>query len=128
MARYRLSEPAKADIASILRTSETRHGPEARARYRGLLTAALRRLAADPHGPSTMDRSEILAGVRSFHIRHCRGESREAPVAAPVHVIFYRAAEPGLVEIVRVLHERMERRHHVLREAAEPEKPTDRNR
>jgi toxin ParE1/3/4 len=29
-------------------------------------------------------------------------------VGAPVHVIFYRAIEPGLVEIVRVLHERME--------------------
>jgi toxin ParE1/3/4 len=32
MARYRLSGPAKADIAEALRTSETRHGSDARLR------------------------------------------------------------------------------------------------
>ncbi len=37
MARYRLSGPAKADIAEALRTSETRHGSDARLRYRGSL-------------------------------------------------------------------------------------------
>ena len=40
--------PAKADIASILRTIEAKHGRDARIRYRGLLTAALRRIADDP--------------------------------------------------------------------------------
>lgn len=113
MPRYRLSELAKADIALVLRTSETLHGAEARNRYRALLTAALRRIAADPTGLSTVDRSELLDGVRSFHIRHGRTESREAPVGDPAHVIFYRVVEPGLVEIIRVLHERMEPGRHV---------------
>src|SRR5579872_125556 len=108
MPRYRLSDPAKADIASLLRTSESMHGTEARIRYRALLTAAMRRIAAQPQGPSTADRSDLFAGVRSFHIRNGRAESREAAVGAPVHVIFYRAIEPGLIEIVRVLHERMQ--------------------
>lgn len=113
MARFRLSQPAKADIATILRASETRHGAEARVRYRGLLTATLRRIAEEPHGPLTADRSDLLAGLRCLHSRHGREQSREAPVAGPVHVIFYRAVEPGLVEIVRVLHERMEPERHV---------------
>lgn len=113
MARYRLSDPAKADIGSVLRNSETMHGVQARIRYRGLLTVALRRIAADPTGLSTVDRSELLDGVRNFHIRHSRTESREAQVGDPVHVIFYGAVEPGLVEIVRVLHERMEPSRHV---------------
>jgi toxin ParE1/3/4 len=108
LARYRLSDPAKADIADILRASQTRHGAEARVRYRGLLTTAMRRVAADPLGLSTQDRSELVAGLRSLHIRHARDESREAPVAEPVHVVFFRATEPGVVEIVRVLHDRME--------------------
>ncbi len=112
MTRYRLSGPAKADIASALRTSEAVHGTEARIRYRALLTAALRRIAADPEGILTVDRSEVFGGIRSLHIRHCRGESKEASVGDPVHVIFYRADEPGLVEIVRVLHERMEPSRH----------------
>lgn len=116
MARYRLSGPAKADISSILRTSETQHGRDARIRYRGLLTAAMRRIAAAPHGLSTTDRDELLAGLRSLHIRHSRNESREAPVGDPVHVIFYRVVEPELVEIVRVLHDRMEPNRQMSRE------------
>ena len=113
MARYRLTRSAKADIASILHTSEERHGREARIRYAALLLAALRRVAEEPEGRSTLDRSELRPGIRSFHIRHSRGESREAAVANPVHVIFYRGVRPGLVEIVRVLHDRMEPRRHV---------------
>ena len=90
MARYRLSELAKADIASILRTSEAKHGRNARIRYRDLLTAALRRIAETPNGVSTADRSEIFEGLRSHHIQHSRTQSREEPVAEPVHVIFFR--------------------------------------
>lgn len=89
------------------------HGVEARMRYRALLAAAIRRVAADPSGHFTVDRSDVLESIRSFHIRHSRNQSREAPVADPVHVIFYRAVKPGLVEIVRVLHERMEPSRHI---------------
>ena len=113
MSRYRLTETAKADIAMVLRTSETIHGVEARIRYRALLTAAMRRIAAHPEGLSTLDRSEVSDGVRSFHIRHGRIESGETPVSNPVHVIFYRAVAPGVVGILRVLHERMEPSLHI---------------
>lgn len=113
MARYRLSEPAKVDLTAILRISERRHGSQARIRYRALLVAAMRRIASDPQGLSTHDRAELQPGMRSFHIRHSREQSREAPVAEPVHVIFYRAVGPGLVEIIRVLHERMEPSEHL---------------
>jgi toxin ParE1/3/4 len=118
MARYRLSDLAKSDIAAILKTSEDRNGRKARIRYRALLTAAMRRIAAAPEGRSTSDRADLLPGIRSFHIRYSRDESREAPVANPVHVIFYRAATPGLVEIVRVLHERIEPGRHISQEGA----------
>lgn len=113
MPRYRLSEPALADIAALLRVSAARHGDAARLRYRALLTTALRRIAADPTGPATVDRGDLLPGVRSLHIRHAKAESREAPVREPVHVVFYRVVEPGVVEVVRVLHERMEPSRHV---------------
>ena len=113
MSLYRLSETAKADIAMVLRTSETVHGVEARIRYRALLTAAMRRIAAYPEGLSTLDRSEVSDGVRSFHIRHSRVESGETPVSNPVHVIFYRVVAPGVVGILRVLHERMEPGSHI---------------
>lgn len=113
MARYRLSDPAKDDVAAILQRSEELYGKEARIRYRACLTAAMRRVAVDPEGRSTADRADLDSGVRSFHARHSRNESREAPVANPVHVIFYRIVQTGVVEIVRVLHERMDPSRHV---------------
>ena len=113
MALYRLSEPAKADIAAILKRSEALHGKEARIRYRACLTAAIRRVATDPKGRSTVDRADLDSGVRSFHIRHSGSESSEAPVANPVHSIFYRVLRPGVIEIVRVLHDRMEPKRHI---------------
>ena len=117
MARYRLSEPAKADIAAVPRRSEELHGKEARIRYRARLIAAMRRVAIDPQGHSTVDRAELVPGVRRFHVRHGRDESVEAPVVTPVHVIFYRVMKSGIVEIVRVLHDRMEPSGHLGREA-----------
>ena len=113
MARYRLSEPARADIAAVLKTSQTRFGSDARIRYRALLSAALRHIARDPLGPLTADRGDLAPGLRSLHIGHARNESTEAPVGDPVHAVFYRPAASGIVEIVRVLHERVEPRRHL---------------
>lgn len=113
MAGYRLTASARRDIDSILKTSRKRHGRDARDRYATLLLAALHRIAEHPAGRSTSARDDLRPGIRSFHIRHSRDESRAAPVANPVHVIFYRALQPGLVEIVRVLHDSMEPRRHI---------------
>ncbi len=93
--------------------SEELHGKEARTRYRACLAAAMRRVAAGPEGNCTADHADLAPGTRSFHIRHSRDESREAPVASPVHVIFYRVVQPGMVEIIRVLHDRMEPKDHL---------------
>ena len=108
MARYRLSGPAKADITSLLLTSALRFGAEARKRYSTLLVASLRRIAADPYGLLTRDQGQIIEGLRSFHIRHGRRESTAATVASPVHVIFFRTVGPDEIEVLRVLHERMD--------------------
>lgn len=55
-----------------------------------------------------------MPGLRSLHVRHSRNESREAPVASPVHIVFYRVAGPGLIEVIRVLHDRMEPNLHLV--------------
>lgn len=110
MARFRLSLLAEADLAHILATSAERWGAEGRRRYAGLLAAAIRQVAGDPHGPATRARTDLLPGLRSFHVRHVR----DAPVTKvrPVHVLYYRTAAADPVEIVRVLHERMEPSRH----------------
>jgi toxin ParE1/3/4 len=118
MAGYRLSRLAEDDVLRILSTSEERWGPEARRRYAAIIIAAMRKVAIDPKGLTTRDRAELLTGVRSMHLRHTRVHSQER-VRHPVHVLYYRVIAPDLVEIVRVLHERMEPRRHIEAE------PTD---
>jgi len=110
VARFRLSAPAQADLAAILELSGERWGDDGRARYAALLGAAMRKIAADPEGPNTRDRSELAPGLRGFHLRHAR---RGLDVASPVHVIFYRVGASGWIDVVRVLHERMEPTRHV---------------
>jgi toxin ParE1/3/4 len=39
-------------------------------------------------------------------------------VKQPVHVMSYRAVRPGVIEIVRILHERMEPSRHLDRNPA----------
>ena len=73
----------------------------------------MRKVAADSENLQTRDRSEILPDIRSFHVRHARGDGNDARVRKPVHVLYFRVIAPGLVEIVRVLHERMEPSRHL---------------
>jgi toxin ParE1/3/4 len=112
MARFHLAGPAQADLANILAASAERWGTEGRRRYVMLLDAAMRMIAADPEGPLTQARKDLAPGVRSFHLRHARGNAPQAKVKKPVHVLYYRAVQPGLIEIVRVLHERMDPNRH----------------
>ena len=111
MARFRLAGPAQADLANILATSVERRGSEGQHRYRILLASGMRMIAADPEGPLTHDRKDLLPGLRSFHLRYARGPT-PYKVKNPVHVLYYRTAKPGLIEVIRVLHERMDPSRH----------------
>ena len=113
MARFRLARRAEADISQILATSAKNWGIGARRRYAGLLTRAIRHVAAGPEGRVTRERTDLAPGLRSFHVRYVRQDDRKAGVRRPVHVLYYRVTWPGLVEIVRVLHEQMEPSRHL---------------
>jgi toxin ParE1/3/4 len=113
MARIRLARPAQIDLANILATSAERYGAEGRQRYATVLAAAMRQLAAEPDGPLTRKRPDLRSGIRSFHVRHARRSAEGAGVKRPVHVLYYRVAPVGVIEIVRVLHERMDPSRHL---------------
>jgi toxin ParE1/3/4 len=113
MARFRLSRLAQADLARILATSAERWGIEGRRRYAAMLAAAMRKAAADPEGPTTRARAELAPRLRSLHLQYARAEASKARVRRPVHVLYYQVIAPGLIEIVRVLHERMDPDRHL---------------
>jgi toxin ParE1/3/4 len=113
MARFRIAQPAQTDLGNILATSAEQWGTDGRRRYVLLLAAAMRTVAANPEGPLTQSRDELSPGLRSLHLRHARDKAPQAKVKKPVHVLYYRPIQPGLIEIVRVLHERMEPSRHI---------------
>ena len=112
MARFRLARPAQLDLASILTTSAERWGVDAQQRYAAVLADAMRQVADEPKGLLTKGRPELRSAIRSFHVRYAHRSAGAAKVRRPVHVLYYRAIQPGLIEIVRVLHERMEPSRH----------------
>ena len=114
MARFRLSRFAEADLVRILATSEERWGADGRRRYAAILAAAMRNAAADPQGPITRARNDLFPGIRSSHVRHARGHDPDVKVRRPVHILYYRVVAPDVIEIGRVLHERMDPSQHDL--------------
>jgi toxin ParE1/3/4 len=120
MARYRLSRRAQNDLTMILGASADRWGEAARRRYAATVAAALRQIAGDPRGPLTRAHGELLPGLRSFHLRHAHPDNPTGKVGRPVHILYYRAIGPELIEIVRVMHERMQPIRHIAEATGEP--------
>jgi toxin ParE1/3/4 len=121
MPPFRLARPAQIDLANILATSADRWGTDGRRRYAAVLADAMRQVAAEPDGPLTRKRPDLRSGIRSFHVRYARRSAEGAKVGRPVHVLFYRVAQEGVVEIVRVLHEKMDPSRHLNEPPAEGE-------
>jgi len=96
MARYRLTRAAREDLAEIGRYTERRWGVAQRRAYLAQLDARMELLVDHPQMGTARD--DVRRGYR------CLREAR--------HLIFYRAAA-GTVEIVRVLHQRMDVRRHL---------------
>jgi toxin ParE1/3/4 len=107
VARFRLSRPTQTDLARIA-TSLERWGTDGKRRYAAILATAMRKVANEPQGIGTRDCRELLPGLRSLHLRHAGASGRDTRVRRPVHILYFRVIRLGVIEIIRILHERME--------------------
>jgi len=114
MIRYRLSDAAQADVIGILAWTQEQFDEAARLRYESLIVAALRDVATQPDRPGSVERPELGAGVRSWHLRLSRDHvgTGARVVRRPRHFLVYRS-EPVLLVVGRVLHDAMELQRHV---------------
>ena len=84
------------------------HGPEAPARYQALITASIRALQQTP-SPAFSQPIRRVPGVRALHLRHA---TRLLPAAErvrnPRHVLLYRIAQDGILEVLGLAHDRMQ--------------------
>ena len=95
--RFSLTRKAKSDLIEIARHTQEQWGLEQRNLYLRMLDECFRQLAASPQQGS--DCSEIRAGYRKL--------------LAGRHIIFYRLPAGDSVEIVRILHGRMDFEAHL---------------
>jgi toxin ParE1/3/4 len=93
----------------ILADSEVNFGPAARTRYAVLPRGAFQDVADQPnrHGVAWHARRRQRIGV--YHARHSRNRVPDPPgrVGEPRHLIVFRVADDGIVEILGLMHERM---------------------
>jgi toxin ParE1/3/4 len=92
MPMFSLTKQALEDLREIGRYTQQRWGREQRRHYLAQLDRSFHALAENPSQGQWCD--EIRAGYRKF--------------PSGRHVIFYRQQAAGAIQIVRVLHERMD--------------------
>jgi toxin ParE1/3/4 len=105
---YRVTRLAAADYAEILRFTGRRWGRTQLAVYRRLLNDGLQAVANEPDRLNSRSCDELSPGLHSFHI----GLVAAHPDPGR-HILYYRVTAVGIVEIVRILHERMEASSHL---------------
>ena len=103
--QVRLSAEALNDFRLIVTYSADKFGRVKAAAYSGLLREALASLEQGPNVPGSAARDEILPDLRSLHV------SRKGRRGS--HFILYRAVVPGVIEVLRLLHDAMDLRRHL---------------
>ncbi|WP_315811442.1 type II toxin-antitoxin system RelE/ParE family toxin [Bradyrhizobium sp. SZCCHNR2028] len=102
--RVRLSAVAELDFANILKWTVENFGRRQAEVYRDTLLRAIGELAYGPDVAGSRARDEIMHGVRTLHVaRHGR---------AGRHLLLYRVGGRGIIEIGRILHDRMDLPRH----------------
>lgn len=112
--RHKLTEPAERDIRGILRDTIKMFGPMQMQAYARLIDGGIEMVADSPDRQSSLERSELVPGVRLLHLELAAGRR-----GAAAHCLYYMTGKlsdgsTGTI-ILRVLHEHMEPRYRIVR-------------
>jgi toxin ParE1/3/4 len=102
--RVRLGAEAELDFANILKWTTENFGARQARAYRDTLVEAIAELASGPDVPGSKPRDEIIRGLRTLHVAR-RGHRGS-------HFVLYRASPGRIIDVVRILHDRMELHRH----------------
>ena len=103
--RVRLGAAAEIDFANILKWTTENFGARQARLYRDTLVQAIGELGNGPDVAGSKARDEIMLGLRTLHVARHGRRGR--------HFLLYRIAAGTIIEIVRVLHDRMDLQRHL---------------
>jgi toxin ParE1/3/4 len=113
----RIAAPAFEDIGNIWVWTVGRFGHAAALRYEALIGQAIADLADDPVRLAAKERSDLLPGLWSYHLAFSRAHvSDDVAVKSPRHFVIFRHLQPGVIEIVRILHDSSDLARHLSAE------------
>jgi toxin ParE1/3/4 len=102
-----LTKEAEADIARILRRTKKLFGAVQVSTYAKIIEGGIAMIADDPVRPSSIDRSDLRPGVRSFHLELVTRRRHSAS-----HMVYFKevrsAGGDTEVVVIGVLSESME--------------------
>lgn len=101
----RLAAQADADFYDILAYTTETFGQAQAETYEAALKAAIHALLQGPNVPGSVARDDLADGLRTLHVARAKRRGR--------HVIVYRQQGPGVIEVVRILHEAMDFGRHL---------------
>jgi toxin ParE1/3/4 len=105
---WRFAGRAEDRIDQVVLESARHWGIEAAARYNRLIFAAMDVIGETSALPGSRPVSG-LSGVLSYHLRSARNlVAPEHRVRAPRHLVLYRVAADGVVEILGLVHDRQQ--------------------
>jgi toxin ParE1/3/4 len=110
MRRVRYRPAARADIRSILATSQRDFGVKAQRAYRATIQRAVRLICENPTRAGVSRDAALTAGAALFHLRHARERGRSP--RAPRHMLVFVFDETSIT-LLRVLHDAMDIAAHV---------------
>jgi toxin ParE1/3/4 len=103
--RVRLGAAAELDFANIVKWTTENFGARQSRVYQSALVQAIGELAGGPEVSGSKARDEIMPGLRTIHIAR---QGRRGS-----HFLMYRVAAKSTIEIVRILHDRMDLQRHL---------------
>jgi toxin ParE1/3/4 len=103
--RVRLGAAAELDFANILKWTTENFGARQSRVYQSTLVQAIGELADGPDVSGFKARDEIMPGLRTVHVAR---QGRRGS-----HFLMYRVVPKTTIEIVRILHDRMDLQRHV---------------
>ena len=110
----RISTLAFKDIGDIWLWTVEHFGHAAALRYETLIDQAIGDLADDPTRPAAKERPELLPGVWFYHLAFSRAHvPSDQVVKSPRHFVMFRHLQPGVIEILRILHDSRDPGRHL---------------